>query len=123
MKLLIAGTRTFTDYEFFKNEINKLIQQCYEQGYAWKIDCIISGCARGADQLAIRYAKEYNIPTVLYPASWEKYGRAAGPIRNIEMANAADALIAFWDGKSAGTKNMIEAMQERQKELHVISIN
>lgn len=74
---------------------------------------IISGGAKGADALGEEYARERGFIIVRYPAEWQKYGRQAGPMRNREMAANADALIAFWDDKSKGTKNMIEEAKKR----------
>jgi len=69
---------------------------------------IVSGGAKGADQLGEQYAKENNYNLRIFPADWDKYGKKAGYIRNEEMAKYADACVCFWDGKSKGTKMMIE---------------
>ncbi len=98
MKTIIAGCRTFTDYATAKQVLDK-IQNITE---------IVSGAAEGADSLGERHAKENKIPLKQFPADWDTYKKAAGPLRNKEMAIYADVLIAFWDGKSKGTKNMIE---------------
>lgn len=65
---------------------------------------IISGHASGADALGERYVQERGFLLETYPVDWKAHGRAAGPIRNAQMAVVADALIAFWNGKSRGTK-------------------
>ena len=67
---------------------------------------------RLADTLGKRYAEEHDIPVMSFPADWNKYKKAAGYIRNQEMAQHADALVAFWDGQSRGTKNMIEIAEK-----------
>ena len=82
---------------------------------------IISGGATGADALGEQFAKENNLELIVVPANWEKYGRAAGPRRNAEMAEMADALIAFWDGKSRGTKNMIETAEKKGLLVRVVN--
>lgn len=115
MKLIIAGKRDFYDYEKLKVEVDKLRKVI-------KIDEIVSGRASGADKLGERYAREHNIPVKAFPANWEVYGRAAGPIRNKKMALYADALIAFWDGESRGTKNMILQMKEQKKPYYLVKI-
>jgi hypothetical protein len=69
---------------------------------------IVSGAARGADTLGEQYARERGYQIRRYPADWYKYGKKAGPLRNDLMARNADALIAYWDGRSPGTSNMIE---------------
>ena len=74
---------------------------------------IISGMANGADTLAIRYADEHKMTKVLFPANWKSYPRIAGFLRNRDMLNIATHLIAFWDGKSSGTKDMIDIAQEK----------
>lgn len=100
-KVIIAGGRDFNDYELLKAKVNNIL--------AGKDNIeIVSGKAPGADTLGERYAKEYNLPIAEFPADWSRYGNHAGPIRNKLMAEYADCLIAFWDGKSRGTKGMIE---------------
>lgn len=81
---------------------------------------IVSGHASGADALGERYAQERGLECEQYPADWEAYGRAAGPIRNAEMAEVADALIAFWDGASRGTKNMIDTAKSKGLKVAVV---
>jgi len=102
MKLIIAGGRTFTNY-------NKLCQECdqFLQDQT-NIEIVSGAYYKGADKLGEQYAKERGYKITQFPANWNKYGKSAGPKRNQQMANYADALIAFWDGKSKGTKNMID---------------
>jgi len=68
---------------------------------------VVSGTARGADKWGERYARRFNYIITKFPADWNKYGKSAGYIRNKQMAEYADHLIAFWDGESKGTKHMI----------------
>jgi len=107
MKLIIAGSRNFNDYKKLCKICDHLLQN------QANIE-IVSGAARGTDQLGEKYASEKGYPIKQFPANWNKYGKAAGPKRNLQMANYADALIAFWDGKSRGTKNMIELANKRK---------
>lgn len=100
MKVIIAGGRYFYDYEKLCQYCDKVLQNQFN------IE-IVSGGAKGADSLGEKYAKERNFEMVRFPAAWSKFGRRAGVIRNAEMANYATILIAFWDGKSRGTKSMI----------------
>lgn len=81
---------------------------------------IISDHASGADALGERYAQERGFQLETFPADWKAHGRAAGPIRNARMASAANALIAFWDGKSRGTKNMIETAKNHNLKVVVV---
>ena len=115
-KIIIAGGRDFMDYNLLKEKANKILQ---EKKVIHKI-VIISGCARGADTLGLRYASENTFDVEEYPADWDKYGKKAGYLRNVEMAENANALIAFWDGKSKGTKHMIDIATERNLPIRVI---
>lgn len=101
-RVIIAGSRNFNDYATLERAIA-------ESG--WMFSEIVSGHARGVDQLGERYAAYHGIPLRVFPADWERYGRAAGHRRNQAMAHYADALLALWDGHSAGTKHMIEQMR------------
>ncbi|KUO65992.1 MAG: hypothetical protein APF83_11290 [Lutibacter sp. BRH_c52] len=100
MKVIIAGGRNFDDF-------NRLCQVCDEFLQDQNNIEIVSGAYKGADLLGERYAAERNYPIKQFSADWKRYGKSAGLKRNIEMAAYADALIAFWDGESKGTKNMI----------------
>ena len=102
MKTIIAGGRDFSNTAYYT-----LMAGCLKD-IPWEITEVVSGGARGADRMGERWADEYMIPIKLFPADWKTYPKAAGPIRNKQMAEYADALVAFWDGKSRGTKNMIE---------------
>lgn len=85
---------------------------------------IISGHARGADCLGKRYAADHGLQTVLFPAEWDKWGKSAGHIRNAEMAKYASKsggmLIAFWDGQSRGTTNMIETTERYDLDVKIV---
>ena len=100
MKLIIAGGRNFTNYQKLTETCDTILRD------QTNIE-IVSGTSKGADQLGEKYAKQKGYKLTKFPADWNKFGKAAGPIRNQQMANYANALIAFWDGKSKGTKNMI----------------
>lgn len=100
MKIIIAGGRDFKDYKTLSEICNHILPQ-------FKNVSLISGTARGADRLGERYAKENGYEVEKFPANWDFYGKSAGYMRNLEMAKYADGLIAFWDNKSKGTKNMI----------------
>jgi hypothetical protein len=99
-RVIVAGSREFTNYTLLKNRCDFLLSQRQDV-------VIVSGCARGADTLGERYAKERGYPIAKYPADWDTHGKKAGPIRNEQMAKNADALIAFPIGRSPGTRNMI----------------
>lgn len=100
MKLIVAGSREFENYAVVERAIDQFIEN-----YG-PITEIVSGTARGADQLGERYAKKHNIALRQFPANWDLYGKSAGYRRNEEMANYGNALLAFWDGLSRGTMHM-----------------
>ena len=77
---------------------------------------------RGVDSMGEEWAKSKSIPVRRFPADWDGLGKAAGFIRNAEMADYADALIAVWDGKSRGTANMIEVAKKKGLKVHVKEI-
>lgn len=115
-RVIIAGTRSFNDYEQLRDSCNSLLSEKQRTHTV----VIISGTARGADQMGERYAKERGFQLRRFPADWEQYGKSAGHIRNAKMADNADALIAFWDGESRGTKNMINNARRKGLAVRVI---
>lgn len=113
MKLVIVGSRTFDNYELLCQEIDKL-------KIFYQIDTIVSGGAIGADSLGKFYAQEHNLPLLIFSADWKKYGKSAGMIRNQDIINASDYIIAFWDGVSRGTKDSIRKADECKKKYKII---
>lgn len=107
-RVIIAGSRGFTNYEFLKDTMDRLLVNKHDCDIA-----IVCGEARGADTLGKKYAVERGYRVLSFQADWEKYNKSAGYIRNAEMADNADALVVFWDGKSRGTKNMIEIASKK----------
>ncbi len=101
MKVVIAGCRYYTNYEEAKSFINECLFEIKED------IIIVSGCANGADLLGERYAAENGLKIERFPAKWNVFGRAAGPIRNKTMVENSDMIICFWDYKSKGTKSLI----------------
>ena len=112
MKVIIAGSRSFNDYDILCKVCDHLLKNQREV-------TIISGTAKGADQLGERYAKERNLSVIKFPADWGTHGKKAGYLRNKEMSNNSDALIAFWDLRSPGTKSMIELAREKGLKVKV----
>lgn len=113
MKTIIAGSRTFLDYKLLMSKVDH-----YRKDH--KITEIVSGGADGADHMGELYAHSNGIELKVFPANWKTHGRAAGPIRNKQMADYAECLIAVWDGQSKGTKNMIETMHKQNKPVYII---
>ena len=115
-KILIAGSREYDDYDAAKMALDRYLG-CIPKDNSI---IIISGGCRGADAIGEKYAREKGIEVALYPAEWSKYGKAAGPIRNCQMADECDVAICFWDGKSRGTKSLIDYMNKIRKPIYII---
>jgi hypothetical protein len=131
MKVIIAGGRDFNNYELLKQKCDTIFANIDKSQLI-----IITGKASGADSLGERYAKENNLKVMAFPALWEDFSKKpilikkrkngrlynvlAGLNRNTDMANEADALIAFWDGKSTGTNDMIQKAKERNLPYRII---
>lgn len=103
-KLVVAGSRSFADEGRLFADLDRLLARKLESD---TVEIVTGGCRAGADVLAIRYANARHLAVRVFSARWDIHGRAAGPIRNLEMAAYADALVAYWDGFSPGTKSMI----------------
>lgn len=116
-KVIIAGSRGFSNYKLLKEKCNEYLR---EKRKEYNI-IIISGGARGADTLGEKYAQDEGFSLEVFPANWNKFGKSASFIRNEQMAEIADALIAFWDGKSHGTKHMIEIMENKKLLVRVVN--
>jgi hypothetical protein len=104
MKLIIAGSRDNCNIHHVRSAIESIPKD-------WSITEIVSGGARGVDYLGEQWGHRCGIPVKIFPARWATYGRGAGMMRNWEMAEYADGLLAVWDGVSVGTKNMIQVMK------------
>lgn len=121
--LVVAGSRSISDYD--------VVHKAIIDSPFWPMyhGTIISGDAAGVDKQVNQFASElwdggdFDIDFEEYEANWDTHGKAAGPIRNEEMAKEADALIAVWDGESNGTRNMIEKALEQNCEIFITVIN
>ena len=111
MRLIIAGSRSFTDYEFLRSHCDLIIAGRHP------IEIVNGGCGKGVDAVAHQWAINNHYPLRMFFADWNTHGKAAGPIRNKEMADYATDCIVFWDGKSRGSKNMIDNWLKKQGTL------
>ena len=114
MRTIIAGSRTITDLKIVEDAIK-------ESGF--DIDTVICGGAKGVDKLGELWARRNMLFIEYFYPDWDLYGKAAGPIRNKQMAENADALIAIWDGVSKGTKSMIDLATKQGLEIFVVNVN
>lgn len=120
MRVIIAGSRTIADYDIVRKAI-------YNALWDWRwtyesVTEVVSGTAFGVDRLGEMWAVRNNKKIAYFPANWDKYGKKAGYMRNAEMANYADALIAIWDGKSRGTKMMIDLAKKKGLKVFIHEI-
>ena len=119
MKVIIAGSRSIKVNATTLDTLSQLIDQIMVAFDAasmpglFNITEVVSGGAAGGDQLGEAYAKQHNLPVKLFPADWRRHGLGAGPHRNRQMRDYADALIALWDGRSPGTHHMIRIAREK----------
>jgi hypothetical protein len=112
MKIVIAGPRDFDEY-------HAIVDAVRLSGFT--VSEVVSGCANGADAEGELWARDHNIPAKRFPPDWETHGRAAGPIRNKQMAEYADAAILIWRGEKGtpGTANMLSCMRAVGKPVYL----
>lgn len=108
MKVAVIGSRGLV-----VNDLSKFLPKDTTE--------IVSGGAKGIDTCAENYAKQKNIQVKIFLPEYEKYGKAAPLKRNIEIVRYADMVLAFWDGKSRGTKFVIDKCKEMNKPFKVYS--
>jgi len=119
VKVGIAGCRKFTDYDTFLEYMRKWESDVLKDD---RISEFVSGGAKGVDALAERYAKEKNIPIKVFRPDWNKYGNRAGPLRNIDIVNASDYIVAFPSKCSRGTRDTIRKAKRARKNVTVYEI-
>jgi predicted Rossmann fold nucleotide-binding protein DprA/Smf involved in DNA uptake len=113
MKVIIAGSRDI--------QYDTLIMTCAVIESEFDITEVVSGTARGIDTVGEEWAEGCDVPVKRFPADWNKHGKAAGPIRNRQMAEYADAAIVIHNG-SRGSLNMIEQMKKLNKPVYEVKI-
>lgn len=113
MKIAVIGSRSFDDYPKMKKVLDSLKD---------KITGIVSGGAKGADSLAEKWASENDVPIVIFFPNWDKYGKKAAMIRNKLIIDECDQVVAFWDGKSPGTRNSLSIARIQNKKYFIVPI-
>ena len=113
MRVIIAGGRDITPAQRTITDAARRLEMKHGDG----ITHIVTGCATGVDRAGEKWARQHMCHVVRFPADWKQHGRAAGPLRNREMAQNADALILIWDGKSRGSASMKREAEARG--LHI----
>lgn len=114
MKVIIAGSRDITDLDTVKVAVSRS---------GFRISEVVSGCARGVDTLGEVIADDLGVPIKRFPALWNEYGKRAGYMRNVEMADYADGLVAIWDGVSKGTLHMINVSKKNDLNVYVYRVD
>lgn len=114
-RVIVAGSRTFGDKALLAAKLDALLANL---GSA----VLVSGGAQGADSLGEQYSVERGLDFIRVPAEWDRYGRAAGMIRNQHMSFLASHVVAFWDGESSGTRGMIEIAKADRLPLRVVRV-
>lgn len=115
MKIVIAGSRTLSSWLLVDAAISI-------SGWRDQITQVVSGTARGVDQSGEIWAERNSIPVIKFPADWDLYQNAAGPIRNEKMGDYADAGIILWDMKSTGAKHMYGYLQKIKKPVTLVPV-
>lgn len=114
MRICVCGSRSLTDYALVKRKLDKVTSKLDLRALV-----ILHGGATGADKLADRWVFERSVYSEVYHADWDRKGKQAGILRNIEMLKQCSWVIAFWDGKSSGTKFMIDEAPKYDLKLTV----
>lgn len=109
MRVIIAGGREIEDYDAVSRAISDS---------KFDVSLVVSGGCRGVDRCGERWAKAHGVPMRRYRADWANHGKAAGPIRNFDMASNADALVLVWSGMSPGSANMLGYAQGLGLKIH-----
>jgi len=115
MKLGVVGSRLFDDYDFVKDKILKTFD-------INEVDTIVSGGAKGVDTLGERFAEEFNLKKDITKPDWKKYGKGAAFIRNGDIVNNSDYLIAFPIKESGGTWDTIRKAEKAGKKVVVFEV-
>jgi len=111
MKIAVIGSRGFKDSSLLEKKLDEFKNQIIE---------LVTGGAEGADSIAAAWAEANKLPVKVIKPEWNKYGRAAGVIRNKEIIKNCDFCMAFWDGKSKGTASSLKFCKEIKKPFVIV---
>ncbi|MEO5341621.1 MAG: DUF2493 domain-containing protein [Magnetococcus sp. MYC-9] len=110
MRVIVAGSRGVSSMGAVARAI---------ESSGFPVSCVVSGCAPGVDRLGEQWAVAHGLPVARFPADWSRFGRSAGVLRNVAMAQSAAALVAVWDGRSRGTAHMIQSARSAGLAVYV----
>lgn len=108
----VIGSRNFSEYQIVKQALDKIKH---------KVNIIVSGGAKGPDSFGEYWANNNSIQTLIFKPNWTKFGKGAGFIRNRHIIENCDVVLAFWDGKSRGTKMSIDLAKKQSKKIFIFS--
>ena len=112
MRLAVIGSKEFHDYQKFKAVLDEI----------FGITTIVSGAAVGTDTMTAGYALEHNIKLIEFPPDFEKHGGDAKHVRDRQIVENCDQLIAFYDGKCEGTKYTMDYADKMVIPVKVVEI-
>lgn len=115
MTIAIIGSRGITDKTLVYEKLDKIFANV-------KPNLIVSGGAKGPDTLGVLWGRDNGVEVKEFIPDWAKYGRGAGFKRNTQIVEAADLVIAFWDGVSRGTKDSIDKARKLSKRVEIIKL-
>ena len=117
LKIAVIGSRGFSNYEFFKEKLEYLIQNIKED-----IQFVSGGAKSGGDALIKRYCQENNLPLIEFLPDYNQYGKGATHVRNSRIVEFSDCLIAFFNGSSRGTKSTINKARKKGIRIKIVEI-
>lgn len=110
-RVAVVGSREYPDLV--------MVAKCVRALFPGTV--VITGGAQGVDKTAEKAARIYGLAVEVYHADWKKHGRAAGPVRNKQIVDACDRMLAFWDGESPGTRNAINLAKKAGKPVAIFT--
>ena len=117
IKIAVIGSRNFSEYNFFKEKLEYLIQNIKED-----IQFVSGGCKNSADELIARYCEENNLPIIEFLPDYNQYGKGATHVRNSRIVEFSDCLIAYWNNSSRGTKSAIDKARKKGIKIKIVEI-
>jgi len=116
VNIAVVGSRTYNNEDY---SLNNILETLKKENLNIENIIVFSGGAKGVDTIAAKSMKEMGAKVNEIIPNWKKYRKAAGIVRNKELVGNADIVIAFWDGRSRGTKNSINLAQKYKRKLYV----
>jgi hypothetical protein len=117
-RIIVAGSRTYTNKARVFELLDKIAEDQSKKGCLIEI---VSGLAKGPDMFGKEWAHKNDFTVHEFPANWDKYGKRAGYLRNVEMAEFSDALLAFHVNNSRGTKHMIDIAYKNDLQVAIVT--